>query len=90
MDLPSWPEVFAADYVIKSIIISVWAPLLLRLIFFFLCSWVERRGGSGVHGNKQVFMCLYRLPPSVITAQFKGPNGDCECLNLNFELPKPS
>lgn len=26
MDLLSWPEVFVADYVIKSIIISVWAP----------------------------------------------------------------
>lgn len=38
MDLPSWPEVFAADYVIKSIIISVWAPLLLRFIVFFLRS----------------------------------------------------
>ena len=38
MDLLSWPEVFAADYVIKSIIISVWAPLLLCFIFFFLCS----------------------------------------------------
>lgn len=38
MDLLSWPEVFGADYVIKSIIISVWAPLLLCFIFFFLCS----------------------------------------------------
>lgn len=35
MDLLSWPEVFAADYVIKSIIISVWAPFapLLHLLF---------------------------------------------------------
>lgn len=38
MDLPSWPEVFAADYVIKSIIISVWASQLLCFIFFSLCS----------------------------------------------------
>lgn len=46
MDLLSWPEVFVADYVIKSIIISVWAPLLLCFIFFFLCSWAERRVGT--------------------------------------------
>lgn len=38
MDLPSWPEVFVADYVIKSIIISVWAPPFLCFIFFFLFS----------------------------------------------------
>lgn len=31
MDLLSGPEVPAADYVIKSIIISVWAPLLLAI-----------------------------------------------------------
>lgn len=35
MDLLSWPEVFAADYVIKSIIISVWAPLLLLFHLLF-------------------------------------------------------
>lgn len=52
MDLLSWPEVFAADYVIKSIIISLWAPLLLCFIFFFLCSWVERWVGTGVHKYK--------------------------------------
>lgn len=33
MDLLSPPEVFAADYVIKSIIISVWDPELLDSSF---------------------------------------------------------
>lgn len=37
MDLLSRPEVLAADYVIKSIIISVWAPLFLGFILYFLC-----------------------------------------------------
>lgn len=75
MDLPSWPEVFAADYVIKSIIISVWAPRLLCFIFFFLCSWVERRVVTSVQWE-QTDVHVYQQAVAIIESiagQFKGP-----------------
>lgn len=48
MDLLSGPEVLAADYVIKSIIISVWAPLLLgfKPLFPVQLSGTKRRQKS--------------------------------------------
>lgn len=55
MDLLSGPEVPAADYVIKSIIISVWAPLLLGIkpLFPVKLSGTERRQKS-IHTQKHL------------------------------------
>lgn len=59
MDLLSGPEVPAADYVIKSIIISVWAPLLLGIkpLFPVKLSGTERRQKS-INTHTQTFIIL--------------------------------
>ncbi len=52
MDLLSEPEVLAADYVIKSIIISVWTPLLLCFKPLFFCVAERNTEKTKVHTHK--------------------------------------
>lgn len=52
MDLLSGPEVPAADYVIKSIIISVWAPLLLGIKPLFP---VKQREDKRAYTHKNIY-----------------------------------
>lgn len=53
MDLLFEPEVLAADYVIKSIIIFVWAPLLLGFKpLFFFCVAERKSEKTKVHIHK--------------------------------------
>lgn len=61
MDLLSEPEVLAADYVIKSIIISVWAPLLLGFKPLFFCAAEQNREKTKEHTHTKPFKILFRI-----------------------------